>query len=186
MHRAVLVAHPDAADGGVRRIEASVSRSGGVLAVTYRLDGDLDRLRIPAWGGRQAGERLWEHTCFEMFIRKVESDPTYHELNFSPSGAWAACAFAHYRQGSPLADSALDPRIITRRRDGTLEVKASIVLGRLSPEYLRAPLALALSAVIEDGEGGLSYWALVHPAGKPDFHHRDGFVLKMDPGSDPG
>ena len=36
--------------------------------------------------------------------------------------------------------------------------------------HARAPLSLALSAVVEDLGGALAYWALEHPAGKPDFH----------------
>jgi hypothetical protein len=43
------------------------------------------------------------------------------------------------------------------------------------------PLQLALSTVIEDARGTLSYWALTHPPGKPDFHHRDAFVLEVAP-----
>ena len=37
-----------------------------------------------------------------------------------------------------------------------------------------------LSAVIEDPNGVLSYWALRHPPGKPDFHHPDTFALEID------
>jgi hypothetical protein len=33
--------------------------------------------------------------------------------------------------------------------------------------------------VIEDDQGRISYWALAHPASKPDFHHRDGFALVL-------
>jgi hypothetical protein len=33
--------------------------------------------------------------------------------------------------------------------------------------------------VIEDIGGGRSYWALAHPAGKPDFHHADGFTIEL-------
>ena len=40
-------------------------------------------------------------------------------------------------------------------------------------------LKLALTAVVEDGSGRLSYWALRHAPGKPDFHHPDGFVLEF-------
>ncbi len=40
-------------------------------------------------------------------------------------------------------------------------------------------LKLALSAVVEDDSGTLSYWALKHAPGKPDFHHSDGFVLEL-------
>jgi hypothetical protein len=38
---------------------------------------------------------------------------------------------------------------------------------------------LALSAVIEDVDGGLSYWALVHPSSKPDFHNARSFTLVL-------
>lgn len=37
----------------------------------------------------------------------------------------------------------------------------------------------AITAVIEETDGTKSYWALAHPAGKPDFHHPDGFVLEL-------
>ena len=60
-----------------------------------------------------------------------------------------------------------------------LELEASIRLERLSRDYARTPLELGLSAVIEDGEGGLSYWALAHTGSKPDFHHRGSFALTL-------
>ncbi len=37
----------------------------------------------------------------------------------------------------------------------------------------------AITAVIEEADGTKSYWALAHPAEKPDFHHPDGFVLEL-------
>ena len=40
---------------------------------------------------------------------------------------------------------------------------------------------LGISAVIEEQDGRLSYWALAHPPGKPDFHHRDCFALRLPP-----
>jgi CheY-like chemotaxis protein len=48
----------------------------------------------------------------------------------------------------------------------------------------RAPdsigLRLGISAVIEDKERVLSYWALEHPSEKPDFHHPGGLVVELD------
>lgn len=35
---------------------------------------------------------------------------------------------------------------------------------------------MALSAVIEDRDGKIAYWALRHAEGKADFHHEAGFV----------
>jgi hypothetical protein len=40
-------------------------------------------------------------------------------------------------------------------------------------------LRLALAAVSEAAGGRLTYWALQHPPGEPDFHHPDGFVLEL-------
>jgi hypothetical protein len=37
---------------------------------------------------------------------------------------------------------------------------------------------LGLTAVVEEENGRLSYWALKHPPGKPDFHSPEGFVLE--------
>jgi hypothetical protein len=38
---------------------------------------------------------------------------------------------------------------------------------------------LDLAAVIEERGGRISYWALAHPPGKPDFHHSDCFTLEF-------
>ena len=72
------------------------------------------------------------------------------------------------------------PRIAVRTLDGTITLEASVPLERLSPAYADAALTLGLSAVIEDRDGALSYWALRHPAGKPDFHHADAFALALN------
>jgi hypothetical protein len=42
-------------------------------------------------------------------------------------------------------------------------------------------LQLGLSAVIEANDGSRSYWALLHPESRPDFHHRAGFILSLNP-----
>ena len=44
-----------------------------------------------------------------------------------------------------------------------------------------AALRLGASAVIETRDGVLSYWALPHPAARPDFHAAGGFTLRLDP-----
>jgi len=62
-----------------------------------------------------------------------------------------------------------------RRGDAAL-----VVLDRLSPSHRHDALRLALSAVVEVDDGSLSYWALRHPPGGPDFHHAEGFVLRLE------
>ena len=40
-------------------------------------------------------------------------------------------------------------------------------------------LLLGLTAVIESTDGSLSYWALAHPRGVPDFHARAGWTARL-------
>jgi hypothetical protein len=150
-----------------------------MLTVTYSLEGDLARLRVPRPRPPCIAERLWQHTCCELFVA-CTGLPAYHEFNLGPSGEWAAYAFARYRDGRVLADEELNPRVTVRSTAERLELDVLVRLARLSPMHVSARLSLALSAVVEDESGTLSYWALRHPPGKPDFHHPDAFALELD------
>lgn len=175
-----LTRHPQSPRSGVPGIDARIARTpAGGLTVSYALKGALDSLRIPQSGPARRADRLWQHTCFELFLRCAGA-PAYHELNFAPSREWAAYAFTAYRKSAPLADQPLDPDVTVRISEGRLELEAVISLDRLSPALAASSLVAAVSAVVEDREGGLSYWALAHPAGKPDFHHPDAFALRLD------
>ena len=174
-----LTPHASLAGDAVLTIEARIARNAyGMLTVSYRLEGDIRRLRVPSAQPPRFAEGLWRHTCFELFVRRG-GVPAYHELNFSPSGEWAVYAFERYRQGVAIVDDALDPRIAVEPTASTLKLSAGIPLRGLSPMHSDGVLSLALSAVIEDVEGTLSYWALAHPADKPDFHHPDSFTLQL-------
>ena len=140
------------------------------------------RVRIPSLQPSLRADRLWQHTCFEAFVA-LEDKPEYYEFNFAPSGQWAAYRFQRYRDGISPADEIPAPEITVRSRADGLNLDAIVRLDSLSITQPEARLRLALSAVIEDKNGMLSYWALSHPPGKPDFHHRDSFVLGLDPSS---
>lgn len=166
----------------VRSVEAGVSRSpGGGLVFFYRLCGDMARLLIPPPQSETRNDGLWEHTCFEAFIA-VAGKPAYREFNFSPSGQWAAYAFSGYRQPEAAPFSTQPLQISTRLSAGRLELTA-VISGDILPRAATAAgLQIGLSAVIESTdtvEGCRSYWALKHPAARPDFHHRDAFVLEF-------
>ena len=163
----------------MRGVAARLQRTGaGDLKVTYVLEAELPRLRIPPPGRSCIGEKLWQHTCFELFIARRM--PAYHEFNFSPSREWTAYAFSRYRDGVQLTDETLDPQITLRTTPDRLELDATVHLERISSLHIAGKLSLALSGVIEDADGGLSYWALRHPPGKPDFHHPEAFALALD------
>lgn len=177
MQWASLVGHASSPGGVVHGIEAG-ARQGqtGELVFQYVLRGDLSRVRVPA--AQQVPARvdgLWKHTCCEAFIVDP-TQPGYHEINLSPSGGWAAYRFSGYREGMSPADVTSPPVIDVRRFDDRLELDATL---RLSSVQAPRTLKLALTAVVEDDSGTLSYWALRHAPGKPDFHHPNGFVLEL-------
>lgn len=176
-----LLCHQLTPIDAVDRLDAQVRRQpSSVLLVTFTLTGDLAGVRIPRAAAPRIADRLWEHTCFEVFVA-AEGAQAYHEFNLSPSSEWMAHAFRRYREGGPLADEELDPKIAVHRRERSLELTATLALNRLSADYSRDPLQLGLTAVIEDARGALSYWALRHPVEKPDFHLSETFTLRLPP-----
>ena len=148
------------------------------LELHYRVAGDIERVIVPERRTPRRADKLWQHTCFEAFVRDVRA-PGYVELNFSPSGEWAAYRFTGYRAGMQEADTAT-PRVAIHREVDMLEMDVSIDLDSLQDLSRAVELQLALSAVIEERQRGLSYWALAHPDARPDFHHAGGFTLRID------
>ena len=175
-----LRCHPSPRPETVRAIAVLARRSASAeLQMTFRLDGDIPRIRVPAPGPPRIATQLWRHTCFEAFIA-VEGQTAYHEFNFAPSGEWAVYAFRGYRNGGPVANEVMRPQIAASSTGSRLELDALVRLDGLSAIHPRASLRIGLSAVIEASDG-LSYWALRHRADKPDFHDADGFALLLEP-----
>ncbi len=173
-----MLAHPHTAGHGIARIGATVRFvQPAVLCCDYLLHGDLSQVRIPGSRGPSPVDGLWQHTCFEAFV-VAAGDSAYYEFNFSPAGDWAAYRFAAYREQMRPAAIAPPPAVAAAREAARLGLTATVDI-RTLPEIARAPrLRVALAAVVE-GAGGLSYWSLHHAAGKPDFHHPDGFVVEL-------
>ena len=171
-----LVCHTQTPSQAIHRVAALVDTAPrDVLTLAFALQGDLSRLRIPESGLSQQADGLWAHTCFEVFVM-AGGGPAYREFNFSPSGEWAAYEFCGYRDGSKL-DTVPAPAIVVRRSRDRLELDVKICHDFLPRGRV---LRLGLSAVVEDSDAELSYWALRHPAGKPDFHHTDAFALLLE------
>jgi hypothetical protein len=179
--KALLTCHPETNSETVQEIEVGAGwTQDNALIFTYALKADLTRLRIPLPRPPRRADRLWRHTCFEAFV-SVKGEADYHEFNFAPSGEWAAYGFQRYREGTSLVDDTLVPKITVRSEAGRLDLDAAIHLDRLPRITPHASLHIALCAVIEDQSGKLSYWALRHPPGDPDFHHPDCFALELEP-----
>jgi hypothetical protein len=177
--RAALLSHPDTPGEAVWRIAVEVKLVAGTsLGCTYSLHGDLARVCVPgARTGRRA-DGLWQHTCFEVFVA-ADADPGYLEFNFSPGLDWAAYRFAAYRAGMTPANLAQAPGLSVHRTPDRLDLSATVHLAGLGARFAASRLRVALAAVVEEDGGRLSYWALQHAPGNPDFHHPDGFALEL-------
>ena len=175
MKRLVLAPHPALPPTAIHRIEVEVERPGpDRLHLRYVVIGDVGRLCLPPPAAPARTDELWKHTCFEAFLRPG-AGPAYCELNLSPSTRWAAYSFVAERAGMQHADGIGAPRIETRSSADRYELTAAIDLDLAG----HAAWRLGLSAVIEDLDGAKSYWALAHPATKPDFHHPDAFTFDL-------
>ena len=170
--------HPSCADVGVRALECTVVRGVGGWQLRYALRGDVGRLAVPAASGTpQARDGLWQHTCFEAFAARPD-EAGYWEFNFSPSGDWAAYAFASERVRCAVQPPVQAPRIqCVRAAPDALQLEVWL------PDWVNAPQRAwqwGLSAVLEDTQGALAYWALHHPKGQPDFHDRAGWRARLE------
>ena len=149
----------------------------GELEIRFRLDGDMSRIRLPAAELARRRDGLWQHTCFELFLRTDGSD-SYHEFNFAPSGDWAAYRFAG-RRLERTAPELPAPRIEYGRLPDGCTLSAQIEIAALPGFAQAASIDAGIAAVIETTDGALSYWALAHGGDKPDFHDPATFTLRV-------
>lgn len=167
-----LIVHPASPPDRVGKVTVRWGRiRDGRVMLRYRLDG-CEALVVPSPMPQARAEELWTSTCCELFL--CNSDGTYREYNFSPSGQWAAYAFSGYR--TRIGD--LEPRAWP---EITIDRGASVfTLTVFLPEAELAGAERAmLSMVVKELGGRLSYWAARHGAEKPDFHNPACFVLPV-------
>ena len=174
-----LKLHPDSVCAAVTGIDVTVARpQPDTLALSYAMRGTIGDLRLPESAAPERTDGLWQHTCFEAFIRPSPGGG-YNEFNFSPSTQWAAYQFDGYRSGMrPLCDLA-PPAIAVRATETTCILQAWLRWDRLPGLAHDNGCRVGLAAIIEETSGRKSYWALAHPPGKPDFHHADGFAAEL-------
>ena len=158
----------------VWRREGWLELSYGVLA---RAAKGIDVLKLPAGlnDGPQQGQRkdeLWTTTCFEAFI-SAPGEQRYWEVNLAANGDWAVYRFDGYRSGQTQQELRVPPMVRLQRGVHQLRLDARIAL---EPWWTPGVCPdLALTAVMDLGQEGLSHWALSHGR-KADFHDRSTFL----------
>lgn len=172
IHR--LKAHPARPPDRVASVQGvSQFLKDGTLFLRWRIDG-AQKLVLPPYAGSGRADDLWQATCFELFLDL--GDGRYREFNFSPSGRWAAYDFAAYRDKSGDADLSGWPETSVERGD-------VIVTGavRVPREALAGSTRGALTTVVEEEGGVLSFWAPEHCKEQPDFHDASCFTFDFAP-----
>ncbi|MES2861093.1 MAG: DOMON-like domain-containing protein [Pseudomonadota bacterium] len=160
--------HPITSDRPLINVGVQLERKGACLWVRFVTLGAVDTVQWPDPAEPVRTDDLWRHSCFEVF---VETTDGYREFNLSPSGQWASYRFDGYRHGMRDAVEVADV-VPVDLADDMLALEAHI--------YLPLQVGkLGLSAVVEAIDGSFTYWALVHPSDKPDFHHPDSFILDL-------
>jgi hypothetical protein len=171
-----LTAHPDSPVPPIQ-IDVKATLDGSdILRLDYDIVGAIADLLLPPPAIPERKGELWRHTCFEAFVA-LGDGAGYVEFNFAPSRHFAAYRFEGYRQGMHSALDLPAPDIQTE-----MEGNARFLLTAwidLRPLNTAGATALGLSAVIEARDRSLSYWALAHPPGKPDFHNSDCFTVRL-------
>ncbi|OYX49031.1 MAG: hypothetical protein B7Y90_08910 [Alphaproteobacteria bacterium 32-64-14] len=179
--RQSLRPHPDSRCDTVRAIQVEAARHpGGVLRLDYVASGRIADLLVPPPAPPQRADKLWEHTVFEVFVRRP-GEPGYVEFNFAPSGAWAAYRFTSQRRGMSNLEEFQDMPITLDAGMSSLSLAVKLDLGVLPDFAGDTPWSIGISTIIEESNGRKSYWALAHPQGKADFHHPDSFALDLPP-----
>ena len=155
-----LVRHPDTPPGAIQAIDAELARVPDGAIATFRAIGDVARLCLPPAVAPERADGLWRTTCFELFV--ATDGGSYREYNFSPSSAWAAYEFNGYRAGMRGLPANVSIEKSSNDKSFTLVAKIKSEF----PESAR----VGLSAVIEETDRIVRYWATAFAPGKPDFH----------------
>lgn len=169
-----LTYHPAHPPREVRSVEARIlSLSDNWVRVRWRIDG-VNKLVVPKFAGKGRQDKLWETTCFELFV-KPSGGSGYCEFNLSPSERWAAYDFTGYREG-------MSERPFAREPDCTMRTGLAMAIFDAALPRAHVPggkCAVGLCAVIEEQGDVKSYWALAHGGNKPDFHDAACFTAKL-------
>ena len=161
----------------IEEISGSIRLQNGYLVITYRVTGDIKSINMPqpqASPVRRDG--LWKKSCFECFVQGVGRED-YRELNLSSNGDWNVYHFTRYRTGM-VEDSTID------NIDSTTSVKSDEVVIHcrfpLSGSYeIHSPVQVGISCILLHRSSTMSYWSLLHPGEKPDFHDSRAFCRKL-------
>ena len=174
-HPRKLVRHADSVETETTEILANCYyQAANTLSLSFTVRSRIENIILPDRRNGNRVDRLWETTCFELFIQRNDAT-AYSEINLSPSTDWAIFQLDGYRKNRrDDLDAAISGTKVQLSND-RLSISTRITL----PLFTRSACEdyrIGLASIIEDRTGAKSFWALTHPPGAPDFHHADCFI----------
>lgn len=159
------------------QITGSIARTSNTLTISYMLQGDLSKIEIPPTADIPSRKNeLWEETCFEFFLG-MKNSSCYWEFNLSPSGDWNIYRFDNYRQGMEEETTVTSLPFDVRYQSNALQLKLELDLSKIIPT--EQSLDIAITTVVKDKDGEITFWALNHCGEQADFHLRDSFAIEV-------
>ncbi|MBD2729890.1 DOMON-like domain-containing protein [Nostoc sp. FACHB-892] len=159
------------------KIAGNIARNGNKLTICNMLGGDLKEIVIPPPSNTPSRKHeLWQDTCFEFFLG-IKDSARYWEFNLSPAGHWNVYRFDGYRQGMQEEKAfTILPCNIQNQTNGLILVLDVDLDKIISVEQA---IEVAITTVIKDKDGEITYWALTHQGAEADFHLRDSFIVEL-------
>lgn len=159
------------------KLTGSITRHHHQLAISYKLLGDLTQVIIAPPSDTPARKHeLWEDTCFEFFLG-IKDSPSYWEFNLSPSGDWNVYHFDGYRQGMQEETAFTKLPFNVDNQSDSFTLALDVDLGKIISA--NPVIEVAITAVIKQIGGEVTYWALTHRGAEADFHLRDSFIIEL-------
>lgn len=158
-------------------LSGHIIRRPGVIEIEYRIAGWMaGKMLLENAGRPERRHELWRQTCFELFFG-IQGDSAYWEVNLSPNGDWNIYRFTDYRTGMREELLAVQPVCVVVGEGGLFSLCCTLDCKALTDDS--SDLELAVSCIIKDTGGSLSYWAVDHCGAEPDFHDRANFRMVL-------
>jgi hypothetical protein len=159
------------------KIAGNIARNENLLIISYALLGDIKEVEIPPLSDTAGrSHELWQETCFEFFLG-VKDSPGYWEFNLTSTGDWNIYHFDNYRQGMQEETAFTTLPFSVQHSPDCLAIALDIDLDKIVPAD--QILEIAITAVIKQKNGEVTYWALTHQGAEADFHRRDSFIIEL-------
>ncbi|MBE9001928.1 DOMON-like domain-containing protein [Nostoc sp. LEGE 12447] len=159
------------------KIVGNISRNGNQFTIHYMLEGDLKEIAIAQPSNTPSRKHeLWKDTCFEFFLG-IKNSQQYWEFNLSPSGHWNVYRLDVYRQGMQEETAFENLPFNVQNQSDSLALALNVDLDKIIS--MEQAIEVAITSVIKDRDGEVTYWALTHRGKEADFHLRDSFIIEL-------